>query len=458
MTGKQIEAQAAQPTIYPATTWQQYLLDEATHPDCTDDLRDRFILSNAFLVQPKVDLRRLRRAVEKLRERHDSLRIRLCQIKGKWRAVIDPPHGETIHEVDLGDLDDEDFLPAVSAIANAPMPLIDAPLSEVIVAHCGMRGDVLITRVHHAITDGYGMVVLTEDLTKFLIGLPVTGKAVSHTDYIKRFQSPRPSHAAKTEAFWEALHRDLPPEPNVGRKAKGIEPLSYALGKVDQRQLFCRATPDSLRAFEVRAKAANLSATTLLFAAYLEAICQCYSLDRLMFMVAISRSDPALDTYVGDHTLDPFLPYRSFGSLRIIDAAKALADTFAEAMAHLPSDAARRGTPYQRELIARGCNPSQFSVHQPRAMSRQDRSMFSEGFYAGVGVTQKIGPFTLEALDTSIRRRRFADMRLEAGSAKVRTGFGLSYDGISYTENEARAITDKICDLLDLDLIDTELT
>ena len=99
MTGKQIEAQAAQPTIYPATTWQQYLLDEATHPDCTDDLRDRFILSNAFLVQPKVDLRRLRRAVEKLRERHDSLRIRLCQIKGKWRAVIDPPHGETIHEI-----------------------------------------------------------------------------------------------------------------------------------------------------------------------------------------------------------------------------------------------------------------------------------------------------------------------------------------------------------------------
>lgn len=457
MAQKELAA-PAKPTIYPVTTWQQYLLDEATHPDCTDDLRDRFILSNAFLVRPKIDLRRLRRAVDKLRERHDSLRIRLCQIKGKWRAVIDPPRGETIREVDLGDLSDEDFLPSISAISNAPMPLIDAPLAEVIVAHCGMRGDVLITRVHHAITDGYGMVVLTEDLTKFLIGLPVTGKAVSHADYIKRFQSPRPSHAAKTEAFWDALHRDLPPEPNVGRKAKGIEPLSYALGKVDQRQLTCRATPDSLRSFEARAKAANLSATTLLFAAYLEAICQCYELDRLMFMVAISRSDPALDTYAGDHTLDPILPYRRFGSLRIIDAGKALADSFAEAMAHLPSDAARRGTPYQRRLIERGCNPSQFSVHQPRAMSRQDRSMFSEGFYAGVGVIQKIGPFTLEALDISVRRRRFADMRLEAGSAKVRTGFGLSYDGISYTEDEARTIVNTICQFLDLEPVGMDLT
>ena len=457
MAGGDTPAQAV-PTIYPVTTWQQYLLDEATHPDCTDDLRDRFILSNAFLVRPNIDLRRLRRAVQRLRERHDSLRIRLTQIKGKWRALIDPPQGETIREVDLGDLEDKEFLPTISAIANASMPLVDTPLAEVIVAHCGARGDVLITRVHHAVTDGYGMVVLTEDLTKLLIGLPVTGKVVSHADYIKRFQSPPPRQAAKTKAFWEELHSDLPPEPNVGRKAKGLKPLPYSLGEVEQRQLAYRATPDSLRAFEVAAAAKNISATTLLFASYLEAICQIYDLERLMFMVAISRSDPALDTYVGDHTLDPFLPYRSYGPERIMDAAKALADTIAEAMANLPSDAARRGTPYQRRLIERGCNPSQFSVHQPRAMSRQDRSIFSEGFYAGVGVTQKIGPFTLEALDTSVPRRRFADMRLEAGSAKIRTGFCLSYDGISYTEDEARAIADMICQLLDLELVDAVLT
>jgi len=442
---------SSKPSVLPITIWQQYLIDEATHPDCPDDLRDRFTLANAFLVQPRIDMRRLRRAVDKLRQRHDSLRIRLRQVKGVWRALIDPPGEDIVRQIDLGEMNAADFHSTISAIANTPMPLIDAPLAEVIVASCAGRGDVLITRVHHAVTDGHGMVVLTEDLTKLLIGIPILGQAVSHADYIARFQSPPPHRAAEIAAYWKELHRDFPLAPNVGRKAKGLEPLKFGMGKVESRELNCRATPESLRRFEAVGAAANINPDTALFAGFLEGLCQCYDLEKMMFTVTIARSDPALDTYVGDHSLDPYLPYAAGGDHGFSAAIKTLAQTLMQARAYLPHDAARRGTAYHRALAQMGCYPNQFSVYQPDAMSRQRRSIFSEGFFNKHGDVQRIGPYALTSLDVSVPSRSYSDIRLVLGSSISRTGFSIRYDGISYTETEVRLLANKICQLLDLE-------
>ncbi len=440
-----------EPAVFPVTKWQQYLLDEAEHPDATDDFRERNLLSNAFLVSSGIDLRRARRAVQKLFNRHDSLRIRFARIKGKWRALIAPSVAEMIHVVDLDGLDDAAFLARVSDLANAAMPLVDTPLAQIIIGRSGSRGDVLITRVHHAITDGHGMLLLIEDLIKFLMGIPIFGRAISHADYIAHHQSPPPSRAAEIDAFWKNMHRDPPKAPNVGRRAKGLEPLLHAAGRVKPQKMRCTVTAESLQRLEERATSGNNTATRMLFAGYLEALCQCYDLDRVIFSANVGRTDPAIYTYMGLHTLTPIMIYRSQGAQGFSDAAQAFGDMFVQAMDHLPADAAWRHSEAFYALIKAGAYPTQFSLRQPDPKSPLAHSTFREGFYKNFDEEQRIGPFKFTPLDVSVKRRNFADMALDVGPPKRRTGFEIYFDAISFTQAEVRTLGDKMCHLTGLE-------
>jgi len=447
-----VSADSSKITAHPVTLKQKFMLDQAIHPDCQDDLRDLWTLSSAVLVRPGVDLRRLRRAVHKLMERHDILRLRFEQAKGTWRALIDPPGRDPIRLIDLGDRDDETFLSEIKTIANAPMPLVGQPLIDFVIVKCGSRGDVGIARFHHAITDGYGMVVLAEDLIKLLMGMPITGKAVSFVEYLARHQLPLPRRAAKVDAFWDKLREELPKAPNIGRKAKGLEPLWHSFGETEQRQIDFRVTPQSIIRFENRAAELGISENALLFAGYLDALCQCYDWDKLLFKTHVSRTDPVLDTYAGDHTLDPILPYRRGGEKEFVAAAQALSATLNQAMEHLPAGAAIRRTPYENELIEAGYYTEQFSLYEPRATVRQQRSIFSEIFYVEYGQEQQLGPFKLTPLDIAKPQRSLYEMQLHLGTSKTRKGFSILYDGIGYDFREVRRIGDKICALLEFDL------
>mgnify|MGYP000359393169 CR=1 FL=1 len=438
--------------MHRADLGQVYLLDQDSDPDCLDDLRQHWVLPAATLVRPRVDFRRLSRAAEKLLARHDCLRIRFDRIRGKWMAIIDPPGPPQIRQIDLGDMDDVTFRARITEIANAPMPLLGNRLAELVVVHCGTRGDVIVSRVHHAVTDGFGMVVLTEDLMKYLIGMPVLTRAVSHADYIAKFEDPPPGRAAEFTAFWERMHRDFPPAPLIGRKAKGLEPLWRGTGKVEARLLTVSASAKSLTRLEARADRLGLGLATVLFSGYLEALCQIYDMDQLMFVTHVARTNPALDTYVGDHTLDPVTRYRAAGPAGLDRAARDLNATLMAALEHLPHEAARRGTAWEDEIIAAGGYPGQISAYQPRAMSRQDRSVFSEGFKRGYGVEQRMGPYWVSSVDVGVYHRSLAEQQFSLGADNGRSGFILRYDGIAYDEGEMPALAEKICDLLDLDL------
>ena len=438
--------------IHRADLGQIYLLDQDVDPNCLADLRQFWVLASATLVRPRVDFRRLSRAVEKLMARHDSLRIRFDRIKGTWMAIIDPPGPPEIRQIDLGDMDDADFRAKITEIANAPMPLIGGKLAELVVVSCGTRGDVIISRVHHAITDGYGMVVLSEDMMKFLIGMPILTRPVSHADYIARFENPPPARAAEYTAFWTEMHRDFPSAPMIGRKRKGLAPLWCATGKVDLRKVTVTTAPTSVARLTDRAERQNIGAATLMFAGYLEALCQIYNEDQLMFVTHVARTNPALETYVGDHTLDPVIRYRAAGKTGLDHAAKALGGTLMAALSHLPHEAARRGTPWEREIIAGGGYPGQFSAYQPRAMSRQDRSVFSDGFKSGYGVEQRMGPYLVSSLDVSVYQRSLSEQQFSLGVDNGAGGFVLLYDGIGYDPGEMPTLANRICDLLELEM------
>ncbi|MGI3184103.1 condensation domain-containing protein [Nioella aestuarii] len=441
--------------IHRADARQVYLLDQYTNPDCLDDLRQNWVVTNATRVRPRVDLRRLSRAMDKLSARHDCLRLRLQNIRGKWMAVIDPNARTEIREIDLGDLDDESFQSQIKAIANAPMQLVDSPLAEMIVVHCGERGDVIVTRVHHAITDGYGMVVLTEDLLKYLIGLPILSRAVSHAEFVQHYENPLPSRARKIEAFWKDMVRSFPKAPNIGRKAKGLEPLWRVVGKVEPAKLQIKITPESAARQVAIAEQMNIGVPTLFCTGFLEALCQCYDQDRLIFVSPISRTNPALATYMGDCTLDVIFPYQAAGKGGVKAGALELHKTMMLAIDHLPSDAARRGSAWEDQMISAGCYPNQFCAYQPRAVARQNQSLFSKGFSREIGVEERVGPYWISTVDVSMHHRSLAELQFNIGPDNGAGGFILYYDSIAYTAQEIAQLADKICDLLDLETTGT---
>ncbi|MEP5732311.1 MAG: condensation domain-containing protein [Sulfitobacter sp.] len=439
------------PAYVPVTQWQKYVLDEATHPDCLDDLRDRLILANAVLIKPGIDMRRLKRAVQKLRSRHDTLRLRFGKVKDTWQATFDRIDTNVLREIDLGDLKDESFHTQIKAIAHAPMQLIDQPLAEICVIRCGTRGDVLITRVHHAVTDGYGMIILTEELMKLMIGLPVTGTPLSHTTYLAQHENLPPAKSRAADAFWRNLHRDFPKAPMVGRKAKGRAPLLHSLGKYDPKQQVFSASPASIQQLQHRAQTVNCSPTSLLFTGFLQGLCDCYNLEKMVFLTSIGRSGPALSNYAGNHTFDTVLPYVTHPSHSVLQGAKSLNDTLIRAMDHLPADATRNHNTYRQNLINNGGYPDQFYAHQPRPLGRQDRSIFGAILNGTPGQEHRLGPFTLTALDLPKVFRSTSDLVFGVATTRTHTGFTLDYDGISYTDAEIQTLGHSICGLLELD-------
>lgn len=436
-------AASQKPAAYPVTIKQRYMLDQAAHPDCPEDLRNRWLLAYGVLVKPSIDQRRFRRAVDKLVQRHDTLRIGFDRQKTKWRAIIRPVGTDILRHIDLGDMDDTTFQSEITAIANTPLPILGDSLVEMVVVKCGARGDVLIVRIHHAITDGYGLVLLIEDLIKLLIGIPIIAKPLSFGDYVLRHQNPPASRAKEIAAFWEKMHADFPKNPMVGRKAKGLEPLTRSFGPTDQRHMYFHATPESVAAFEAKAEASDTSATTRLMAGHLEAICQSYDLEKLMFMAPTGRSDPLLAQYAGDHTHDILLPYATQGDTGFSAATKQLSDGFVQAVAHLPTGTGWRGEPYENGLIDAGCYPGQFSLYLPRHIVREKKSVFKNSFRVQPGDEQVWGPLRIIVLDVSQPTRLTVEMELNLGAEEVRTGFGINYDGIAYTDNEIRALGEK---------------
>jgi hypothetical protein len=124
-----------------------------------------------------------------------------------------------------------------------------------------------------------------------------------------------------------------------------------------------------------------------------------------------------------------------------------------EAMAHLPHEAARRGTPWYERIIEAGGYPRQFSAYQPKALTRQDRSIFRDGLNRGYGQEQRVGPYWLSSVDVSIQHRPLSELQFNVGADNGRGGFGLRYDGLGYDDAEIEAMVARICDLLELDPI-----
>lgn len=440
--------------IHPVTLWQQNVLEEGTHPDATDALRDRFVLPNAMLIQPRIDIRRFERAIRRLTDRHDGLRIRFRESGSAWEAVIAKKHKEVLRIIEMGDVADEDFFRTIRAIANESMPLINSPLFECIIIKCGERGDVLILKVHHIVADGHAVMIIIEDLMKLLIGIPLDDDVVSHADYIRKFQSPLPSRAEAVREFWDEQHMDLPAPPKALADRKSV---SDAL-PFDPKILTCVVSEDGFSRLQESMSCLNVSSATALMVGYFEAICDCFDVKKITVTTNLGRSDPLMRNFVGDHTLDPIFIYSFAGKEKLSASAVWLRNSIARIREHLPSDAARRGTPYQKDLYGRLGHAVMFCANQPRPTLLEDRSIFKQGVEADYGEQQPLGPYLVTKLDVSVRRRKSQLLSLELQSGRNECGFKIHYNGNYISNPEVTQIAKTMCSFLGLNATKVELS
>lgn len=304
-------------------------------PGTTHVLRDLFVIRWAFLVRPSVDLRRIRRAFDRLVARHDTLRLRFFPEAGSWSAEIVEAHPQGVQVHDLGDVADEVFDAEVQGRAKAAIPIDSDTLFEVHVLRFGARGDVVLFRVHHAIVDGYGAMVLAEEFFKLLMNIPLLSRPVSHIDSVKLDARRSRQNAAAKSAFWKNMVEPFGPLPQIGQQAKGKTPVHQATstGTVLLKDV---CSSDDYAVLTKRAQQVGVTPFSLLQAAFGDMICAAGGVNTVLLWSFFGRAQAELLHYIGAATTSVPLKYAADGAARLEDRAKSMTGLIKEAAAHLP--------------------------------------------------------------------------------------------------------------------------
>nr|QEO73592.1 condensation domain-containing protein [uncultured bacterium] len=106
----------------------------------------------------------LSQALNGLVARHESLRTTFDDIDGQGVQIIHEPSEVDIETVDLSAVSEDDVARWLQAAAARPFDLRRGPLFRVALARVAEREHVLVLGMHHIVTDGWSLGVLSEEL------------------------------------------------------------------------------------------------------------------------------------------------------------------------------------------------------------------------------------------------------------------------------------------------------
>ncbi|MEU9763662.1 amino acid adenylation domain-containing protein [Streptomyces sp. NPDC047987] len=193
----------------------------------------------ALRLTGELDVVALRAAVAGLVARHEALRTTFDSVDGQGVQTVHAP-GElevAVRETGL----DEAFHEAVSI----PFDLVAGPLFRVLLARCSEREHVLVLAMHHIVTDGWSMGVITRELSALYTAAVRGEKAdlpkspVQYPDFAvwQRERLDTDGALDKELAYWK-------------NKLADLEPLELP---TDRPRPAVRGTGGALHAFDVPA-------------------------------------------------------------------------------------------------------------------------------------------------------------------------------------------------------------
>ncbi|HEX6524117.1 MAG TPA: condensation domain-containing protein, partial [Streptosporangiaceae bacterium] len=113
-----------------------------------------------------LDLVALTGALQGLVARHESLRTTFDDVDGKGVQVIHPVAEFAVQMADLADAPEEALNQLLDSEYARPFDLRQGPLFRALLVHLAQDEFVLLLTMHHVITDGWSMGVLTHELSE----------------------------------------------------------------------------------------------------------------------------------------------------------------------------------------------------------------------------------------------------------------------------------------------------
>jgi hypothetical protein len=383
--------------LLPISNFQKMMLSAATDPETKQAFHEQKTIRWAFRITPKMPPRLLHRGFDKLVARHDSLRLRFVDTESDWRAEALPKHPQGLIIEDLSNLSSEEQDAAILEWAIQPMSALSAPLFEMVLFQCGKVGDVVLMRAHHAIMDGYSVATIIEELLKTLLNTPLFGKPPGHREFIELTLKRLRERVDEKEEFWKARLLPLPEDPQIGRKTKGLPPISpqtvgETIGLEDV------LTANEAKQLAEQAKALGTSAFSILHAAFSETICEISDQQDFIVLSVLGRKDAKMSSFVGADMQALFIKYRSNPG-QLAERAAWVAQQIADASDQVPTNVFLPNHAIGDAFKERKMPRTRFLVNMGHPSGRLSNSPFKKLLSNGLDGKLSMGFISVERVD-----------------------------------------------------------
>ena len=427
----------------PVTSTQSALLRFQDHPDATPYARSAFSGSKAWIVHPAMDLDRLNRSAEKIRERHEVMRLRFFRNDPGYGAYLEREPSQIVF-TEQADSEAE-ALQRAKVLAAQWIDIDEAMFRITLIRSPG--GDLIFAMGHHLVTDGYSIGLFLEETISAYLGLPLPEIRMDIDRYIREYDHVgKPGSFERRDAYLRNLFADPPPLPQIGRKAKGLRPNVDIVDCAAGLEAALMLPPDQEAVINAHARAAGVSPMAMLVGAFAQTIGTLGGVDDLIIQVPAGlRHSYRLENYANFVASD--VPVR----LRLADAANLahLAATVSEsvnaAMEFAPFMDSNYFGDLHDEVVAQGSYTSLF-VAGDRTVERWMRQTASAALQDVFATDQiDLGMFKVTPVP-DLRDARPAISELDLRRFAVGAGLRLTieYDTLGYTADEADGILQDI--------------
>lgn len=388
----------------PLTAYQESTVRFLVAPDCPDYAKQHQIVSFATLIKPSVSERRLNKALRQLVERHDVLRTSFVRKGNGWRVIIREADDAKVTVRDLTHVAEADIEAAVTEIADQPYDIDHTPLYDVHLLRFGAGGDAILMRVHHSITDGYGVLVLSEDLLNLTLGFGVSHDALQYHEFLELLAKRLPRHAGAPDKYWKIVARDAPKPANFGDTTllEQVSPERIYVGPGGN--YVERLSGSEYKAFAAAASHHGATPYTALTAILGEVIADMYGADDIVVQCVMQRSDPELSNYVGVHLHHVTLRTRIDDGASILKRAKVLSQQVYNASQNLSQETVKKFGQLDLDLHEKGASRRQFCMHFGTSDGKARSSSFSKAFRLEPGRVLSVGPLKSRQLRLNTRK------------------------------------------------------
>lgn len=438
-------------TDYPAGRFERAVLNEITDPAATAVFRQSWTITQALRISKPIDNARLTSAFRQVVARHETLRSRFVRRPEGWRLLVEDQHRTGPVITELGDVSSAQIAAHIERARREEFDVESGPLFRIDLLKCGKRGDVLLVRAHHLVTDGWSQIQVCDELVRAGFGMPFSGpKPLTYGAYLERFErAATPSLEAKYEAYWRRLLLPALPMPRIGRAAKGLAPNWTGLTLGPTARLTGVMDAEAVARIHALARVENCTLNNVVGAAFATVLARRGGVDGVYYNTPFAgRVHPDLRSFVG--FVCDYVPVRcdvkEAGSLAAL--SRAIGEQMRASYQHMPAAVTKCDSDFDDLINTAGGHLRQFECGMLLPESAVKGSLLAPVLDGELGRVIKLGPVEIEWLEAAGTRADAAEFDLRILERKGGLELILNYDTEAFEAQEAKDILAEIVALL----------